>query len=202
MTQPWLSVILPSIGRPGLERALDSIERQPGIDREVIVVEDTLSGTQPHVKVLASRYGALYVGYAGEDHCWGHPQRNYGATVAKGRWLAWMADDDIYTRDAFDAIYREVERQERSGDPCPILFRVKMNQYGRLIWGAPGLAVGNIDAECIVTPNDPARLGTWALRYEGDFDFIKETVDLHGRCRWADPVIAIARPTDDEDWTR
>lgn len=203
-TRPWLSVILPTIGRPGLERALDSIERQPGIDREVIVVEDTLSGQQPHVKPLAERYGALWMPYAGEDHCWGHPQRNFGATVATGRWLAWMADDDIYTPGAFDMIARAVEREEQSGDPCPLLFRVKMNQYGgRLIWGAPGhIAIGNVDAECIVTPNDPAKLGRWAMEYTGDHDFIRDTVENYGRCRWVDPVIAIARPNDDEDWTR
>ena len=51
--KPWLSIILPTIGRPGLERALESIERQCGIDREVLVVEGTLDSTQPHIRGLA-----------------------------------------------------------------------------------------------------------------------------------------------------
>jgi glycosyltransferase involved in cell wall biosynthesis len=199
--QPWLSVILPTIGRDGLERALISIYRQAVGGVEILVVEDTLSGSVPHVRELAERYGARYLPHAGTEHCWGHEQRQAGMQAARGRYLAWMADDDIYTEDAFLRIQQAIERQ---ADPHPLLFRIRMNQYGgRFIWQSPGpLAIGNIDAECIVTPNDPARLGTWALRYEGDFDFIKETVDLHGRCRWADPVIAVARPTDDEDWTR
>ena len=203
MNQPWLSIILPTVGRPGLERALRSITCQPAMGIEILVVEDTLSGTQPHVKVLAAQYGALYVGHAGAEHCWGHPQRNAGMEAATGRWLAWMADDDIYTQLSVDAIARQVVRQEASGDPCPLLFRVKMNQYRTLVWGAPGhIMIGNVDAECIVTPNDPARLGRWAMEYTGDFDFIRDTVESFGRCRWVEDVIAIARPTDHEDWTR
>lgn len=205
MTRPLLSIILPSIGRPGLKRALKSIDLDAWSRYlEVLVVEDTLSGRQPHVEETADRFGAHYLAHAGEDHCWGHPQRNAGMRAATGEWLAWMADDDIYTQGAFEAIHRNIERQEASGDPCPLLFRVKMNQYGgRFVWGAPGhIQIGNIDAECIVTPNDPARLGTWAMAYTGDFDFIRDTVAAYGRCRWVEDVIAIARPTDEEDWTR
>ena len=200
MHEPWLTVVLPTVGRDGLERALLSIVRQDAPGVEILVVEDTLSGSVPHVRELAEQYGARYLPHAGDEHCWGHPQRNAGMHAATGRYLAWMADDDIYTAGAFETIQRAIAKQT---EPYPLLFRVQMNQYGRFIWSWPGpLAIGNIDAECIVTPNDPERLGTWAMRYEGDYDFIKETVDLYGRCRWADPVIAVARPTDEEDWTR
>jgi predicted secreted protein len=52
-----------------------------------------------------------------------------------------------------------------------------------------------------VTPNDPAKLGTWVNEYTGDFDFIRETCEAYGRVRWRDEVIAIARPHPYEDWT-
>lgn len=197
--QPWLSVIIPTIGRDGLERAMLSIVKQAVADVEILVVEDTLSESAPRVREIADRYGARYLAHAGSEHCWGHPQRNAGMEAATGRYLAWMADDDIYTESAFERIRRAIAGQV---EPCPLLFRAQMNQYGLTVWQTPGrLRIGNIDAECIVTPNDPDRLGTWAMRYEGDYDFIGETVELHGRCHWADDVIAIARPTEGEDWT-
>lgn len=199
MTDPWLTIVIPTVGRPGLESTLRSIRLQGVSGIEVLVVEDTLSGIHPVVQLLAQKYGATYLAHAGDDHCWGHPQRNAGQAAATGRWLAWMADDDIYLPGALNMIRRTVE----AVDPQPVLFRIQMNQYGCLIWSNERyLQVGNIDAECIVTPNDPDRLGRWEMAYTGDFDFIKQTVELHGRCYWDEAIIALTRPKPDEDWTR
>jgi hypothetical protein len=74
------------------------------------------------------------------------------------------------------------------------------------LWETAGvLAQDHIDAECIVCPNVPARLGTWnPARYQGDYDFIAETVAKWGgvgRVAWRPEVIAQAQPSDAEDWT-
>jgi len=64
------------------------------------------------------------------------------------------------------------------------------------------LIQGNVGAPCIVTPHVPGLLGTWGDRYEGDFDFIKSTMDLWGgEPDWRDDVIAICRPSAGTDWT-
>jgi glycosyltransferase involved in cell wall biosynthesis len=201
MPRPKLSVIIPTIGRlPGLERALDSISVQPPVRgwTEIVVVGDTLDGPLPAAEALAREYGARYVEHAGPLHCVGHPQRQYGMGVANGEWLAFLADDDIWTEGALPAIYAAIDEV---GEPQPLLFRVQMNWLGgHVVWDTTYLAVGNIDAECIVVPNDPARLGTWEHIYAGDFSFILETCRKWGRWEWRPELIAIARPTEAEDW--
>jgi hypothetical protein len=52
-------------------------------------------------------------------------------------------------------------------------------------------------------PNDPQRFGRWEHVYEGDFHFIRQTVNRWGgHVTWSTDVIALGRPTDAEDWTR
>ena len=76
-----------------------------------------------------------------------------------------------------------------------------------VLWSTAGfLAQDHIDAECIVCPNVPDKLGVWnPARYQGDYDMIAETVEKWGgveRVIWQPEVIAQAQPTDGEDWTQ
>lgn len=202
--KPLLSVIIPTIGREGLEATLRSIACQPEAeDTEGILVADTHSPDLPlgRIKTLCRQFGRRYryVEHDGGLHCYGQPQRNRGAELARGRWLTWMADDDIYTHRAFAVIVHAIAEQH---EPCPMLFRVE-TPAGWIVWDRPELAQGHIDAECLVTPNEPGKVGHFTNRYEGDYDAIRETVDLwDGRVQWRPEVIAIARPNRDQDWTR
>jgi Glycosyl transferase family 2 len=219
MERPLLSVIVPTIGRPSLERAVNSLLRQgEWLPYEVVLVGDThapqggpptYAADLPRARALAARYPALvrYVEHDGGVHAWGHPQRNHGATVARGQYLAFLGDDDIYLRWAFFTLAGVLTpRRELDDDPRVFLFRW-IAPWKHVLWEQAGvLAQDHIDAECIVCPNVPERLGRWnATRYQGDFDFIRETVDLWGgleRVIWQPEVIAQAQPTDAEDWTR
>jgi hypothetical protein len=69
-------------------------------------------------------------------------------------------------------------------------------RFGYIVWDERGnLSEGRVDADCIAAPNDPTRLGTWALRYAGDQAFIAETVAAYaGHAVWAEPLIADSRP--------
>ncbi len=195
--RPLLSVVVPSIGKPGLESTLRSVRLQDGGDDvEVVVVGDTLDAPLPHVETLAMRYGACYLPHAGTRHCWGQEQRQAGMEHASGRWLAFLADDDIWRPGALDAI-RPLLLASRSR---PLLFRVQ-HWVGRLIWDIPALVQGHVDANCIVAPNDPTRLGTWGLRYEGDFDFISGTAAHYASVDFRTEVIGLCRPSASVDWT-
>jgi Glycosyl transferase family 2 len=211
--RPLLSVIVPTVGRPSLERAVNSLLRQGDwLPYEILLVGDTFAGTWAQglerAKALAAQYPhrIRYVEHDGGLHAWGHPQRTYGATVARGRYLAWLGDDDVYTRWAFLTLAHALREREATDDPRVHLFRW-IAPWKQVLWhtaGFLGEEPGHIDAECVVCPNWPGKLGTWTNRYQGDFDMIRETVDLWGgleRVIWRPEVIAQAQPTDAEDWT-
>lgn len=193
---PWLSVIIPTIGRPTLERTLQSIRSQRSADDvEILIVGDSHNGTWAKqladLSLMAARSDALYVDHDGGQHCWGHPQRQYGAELADGEWLAFLQDDDVYAHGAFDAIEAGTRGQDAL---CPVLFRATV-PAGIVVWMEPVIRENNIDANCIVTPNRPKQIGRWGHRYAGDFDFVQSTAELYdGQVAWDEHVIALARP--------
>jgi hypothetical protein len=208
MEQPLLSVIVPTVGRPSLQRTLRSLLRQGDwLPWEAVLVGDTYGGTWAHqlpsaYELAQSDPRFVYTECDGGLHAWGHPQRNHGATVARGRYLSWLGDDDIYLPGAFEHVARALYRRE--DDPRVLLFRW-IAPWKQIYWHTAGfLAQDHIDAECIVCPNAPEKLGTWTNRYQGDYDFIAGTVERWGgveRVVWQPEVIAQAQPTDGEDWT-
>ena len=213
--RPLLSVIVPTVGRPSLERTLRSLlEQRCWLRWEAVLVGDAHAGTWSHqlprARELARQHERfVYTEHDGGVHAWGHPQRNHGATVAKGRYLWWLGDDDIALPGAFHAIQEAVLRRnpEPDADPRVYLFRW-IAPWKQVLWhtaGYLGEEPGHIDAEMIVCPNVPAKLGTWTNRYQGDYDFICETAHRWGgpeRVVWQPEVIAQAQPSAAEDWTR
>ncbi len=217
--RPLLSVIVPTIGRPSLERAVNSLLRQgEWMPYEVVLVGDThapqggpptYAADLPRARDLADRYPThvRYVEHDGGMHMVGQPQRNYGATVARGEYLAYLADDDVYVRGAFQTIARAIRPRviDHPDDLRVFLFRWIAPWKG-VLWEQAGIiAQDHIDAECIVCPNVPEKLGRWGMRYAGDYDFIAETVERWGgpgRVIWQPEVIAQAQPSEAEDWTR
>lgn len=196
MTAPLLSVIIPTAGRPTLDRLLASIRDQaPREQVEVLVIGDTYAGTfvdaLTPVPALCRQYRARYLGYDGGLHCVGQPQRNYGMTRARGQWLAFSQDDNVWRPGAWDAIHASIT----ASHICPRLFKVHV-RHGFVVWQQEGhLALGHVDADCAVVPNDPRRLGQWGLTYTGDWEFIRDTVALwDDDVQWEPFVIADGRP--------
>lgn len=196
MTSPWLTVICAAIGRPSTERLLDSIRSQmSAADVEILLVGDTHADTfraalDESVPGLAHEYHALYVQHDAGFHHYGHPQAQYGMDLARGRWLMFVGDDDEYLPGAFDAIRKAIGEY---GTPGPMLFRGDFRRWDRLIWGERRLAMGDISAQNICTPNTADKLGVWSTEiYQGDYAFIESTADAWGgplALRWRDEVI-------------
>jgi hypothetical protein len=210
--QPLLSVIVPTVGRPSLARTVRSLLRQgEWLPYEVLLVGDTHGETWAEQLPWAAELARTdpHLSYAEHDgglHAWGHPQRNHGATLARGRYLSWLGDDDVYLPGAFRAIARAIRAHE--DDPLEESGRVFLFRWiapwKQVLWHEKGvLAQDWIDAECIVCPNVPSKLGHWNEgRYQGDFDMIRQTVEQWGgveRVVWQPEVIAQAQPA--EDWT-
>ena len=177
---PWLTVVCTTIGRPSLGRLLESIPSHNGI--EVIVVADTYANDEADFTKEISTTQQLYeknvrwVNYDAGHHNWGHPQRNLGDSLAQGEWIIHSQDDNQFHPSAFTDIWFAVCGQT---EPRPILFKVHTWQAGT-VWRAPYLVEGNVDADCIVVPNNSEKLGRWGNTYQGDFAFISETVALYG----------------------
>lgn len=196
MSTPLLTVIVPTIGRLSLAATLRSIRSQaPAEALEILVVGDThgslFAGPLAAVPVLAGDYDAHYFSHDGGLHCVGHPQRQAGMTQARGAWLAFSQDDNVWLPGAWTALF---DTLNDTHDHHPYLFRVNTRQAG-VVWARPFLALGNADADGMVVPNDPSRLGTWELHYAGDYDFLAATVTAYGGAlTYAEPVLVAYRP--------
>lgn len=199
--RPFLTVICPTIGRATLHRTIASIRDQAPADQvEIIVVGDSHAGTYrdalDQLGDLCPGYEARYIEHDGGSHCWGQQQRNHGQEIATGQWLWWLQDDDIAAVGAISAIRKVTDRLTGTGKqrPCPVLFKVHQHHGGRTIWETQEIKRGNVDADCIVAPNQPVNLGHWRPEYAGDLAFIHDTVCRFQGFWWRDAIIAEARP--------
>jgi hypothetical protein len=201
--RPWLSVVIPTAGtrREGLLRTLESVrQQQPGDSVEVLVVADTYQLQDPSpLDVLQSELQHCNVRYRwlehdGGVHCFGQPQRSYGARAALGEWVAFSQDDNILAQDSLSAIWLAACAQPHAR---PLFFRAR-TYWGQTVWYEPEqLRMGNIDADCLVLPRAIAREISWGLRYEGDFDAAVAAHALAGGdVEWREEVIALGRPAD------
>jgi hypothetical protein len=202
---PWLSVVIPTVGRATLHQTLDSLDAQPeagGV--EVLVVGDTYGGLtggllEVQARISRERDPARYVWLEvdGGQHCWGHPQRTAGARLANAPWIWFTQDDNIASAGAFAAIQLGIAAQVQ---PRPLFFRW-LAPWRELIWRSQHLELGNIDADCLVLPHTLAENIEWGLRYEGDFDAAVRAFNLvGGDVDWREDLISIARPWPADRW--
>jgi glycosyltransferase involved in cell wall biosynthesis len=97
MTDPKVSVVIPTYNRPLLvQRAVNSVLRQTYKDYEIIVVDDG-SSTEPRFtgSIPSSRFRII------RNSVNGGPARarNLGISAARGGWIAFLDDDDEYCPD-------------------------------------------------------------------------------------------------------
>jgi glycosyltransferase involved in cell wall biosynthesis len=153
-----ISILIASSGRSSLGATLESARNQlrPG-DELIVDVND--------------------------DAPWGHAARNRMMPRARGAWLMFIDDDDIYMPGALDRV-----RGYLSTDLAVHVFRM-VYPNGHLLWDTATMEIGHISTQMFVVPNRPDLLGTWGDRYEGDFDFITETVSMTPDIAWHHEVI-------------
>jgi GalNAc5-diNAcBac-PP-undecaprenol beta-1,3-glucosyltransferase len=98
---PDLTLVVPTYRRPAkLERALQSIPGAVSAAHEVLVVDDCPDGSGFEV---ARRHGARYVHKAGIERGLS-ASRNVGLTLARGRYLAFLDDDDFFLPQGLDRL--------------------------------------------------------------------------------------------------
>ena len=181
-----LSIVIPTLGRPTLQRTLASCRDAD----EIVVVLDTARGGR--IPCPLPPNAVLIEGYFGVTG--GHAGRQVGIQAATGTHLAFMDDDDVYTPGA-------IALMRNAAADVPVIFRMDHYAHG-VLWRDRRVRFGNVSTQMYVVPNDPARLGTWEPHIPGlpepggDYTFIKETVredgwpDLAGGDHVGDPTRA------------
>lgn len=158
-----LSIVVASSGRPTLARTVESARSQMRDGDEILVSVN-------------------------QDCPWGHKARNQLMRAARGDWLLFMDDDDMYTPGALDTVRGAVGLVGH-----PHVFRMRY-ATGDVLWTDREVRCGNVSTQMVVVPNVGDLLGRWGDRYEGDFDFIAETCSNLGQPFWHEDVIALVRP--------
>ena len=200
---PWLSVVIPTVGRDTLQRTLDALAAQPESEGvEVLVVADTFGGRTAALEQACARVetaGYTWLEHDGGVHCVGQPQRTFGARQARAPWVWFGQDDNVAAQDSLAAIEAAIDAHPHAR---PLFFRMRTH-WGACIWREPQLMLGNIDADCLVFPRAIAQQVEWGLRYEGDYDAAARASAISaGDVGWVDQVVAVARPRPTQYWWR
>ncbi|MGP6176018.1 glycosyltransferase family 2 protein [Microbacterium sp. A196] len=97
MSEFDVAVVIPSVGRPELKRAIESVGQQSISDVQLIVVADmaTDDPRAPAVRVAAAEAQVIFTG----GGAGGARARNIGLAAASGTWVAFLDDDDYWTPD-------------------------------------------------------------------------------------------------------
>jgi glycosyltransferase involved in cell wall biosynthesis len=160
-----LSVIIASSGRLTLQRTLESVQRQMDRDDEILV---SVNSNAP----------------------WGHAARNQLMRAARGDAIMFLDDDDVYVSGALNIVRRSVELN-------PYIMHMFRMRYpdGRELWRTTDVSCGNVSTQMVVCPNNQPMLGRFGEGvYEGDYHFIKSSMDRFGQMVWHQEIIALVRP--------
>lgn len=133
MSDPDVSVVIPTRNRcRQLEIALRSALAQRDVDLEILVVVDgstdgtermVRSNSDPRIRLLTRRAsGGVSVA------------RNTGIAEARGRWIAFLDDDDVW---APTKLIRQVEVMSRSGRMWSYTGEVMVDRELRIFAGSP-----------------------------------------------------------------
>lgn len=101
MTRPSFTVVIPTHRRPALLRqALESVAAQTLPPEQVVVVDDV--GDEETRAVVMDFPGCEYA--VGDRGRGGAGARNAGAALARGEWLAFLDDDDLWLPHKLEAV--------------------------------------------------------------------------------------------------
>ncbi len=167
-----ISFIIPTIGRESLNDTLASIGEWPG--DEVLVIRHNPPSNN-----------------------WGNAERQEGTDKAKGDYLAYIDDDDVYVpgaRKIMDSVIKE-------NPGVPILFRIQFPS-GRTLPRKKWIKNGNLSTQMILVPNNKEMLYEWDQRHHwADYYFIKRWKWSWREIIWR-PEVLVMMGHDDEKHER
>lgn len=171
-----VSFIIATIGRPSLQRTLESIETRAG-DEILVVADAALVNLRSQPFIVNNPQVRVIDCPAGND--FGHAERNFSMPLAKGDFLSFMDDDDYYSTGHRTAMEEAMLAHPNS----PTIFSMRLHHMGGLVlWQDQEVRCGQVGTPMFFLPNDPSKLGFWPPHYGGDCTFMQS-------CKW--PVESI-----------
>lgn len=131
MNEPLVSVVLPTLDRPVLlGRAIRSALAQTFRDFELIVVDD---GSAPETRAVVESFEDERVRYARQERRGAAAAENLGIAMARGRYVAFLDDDDEWLPEKLGA---QVARFGREPAETAVVYTGRIvNRYGRRTYG-------------------------------------------------------------------
>jgi glycosyltransferase involved in cell wall biosynthesis len=165
---PFCSTIIPTIGRPSLARAVESVLNQEGdpSDAEVIVINDSGAPLRE-----ASWMRVPHVHVAQTAHVERSAARNLGAARARGRFLHFLDDDDYLLPGALRA-FRDLHARQSAGSWLHGGYETVDNRGQRVALFSPVLE-GDILVPLVAGESIPLQaslIDAGAFREAGGFD--------------------------------
>jgi len=193
-----VSVIIPTVDRPALvQEAIASALAQTHRDIEVIVV---LNGATPKTAEAAKRHGAdARVRVVAMERGTLAAARNYGMSFARGEWMAFLDDDDVWLPEKIEV---QLAAARASGADLINCDYVKFDERGDIAGtGLPPLPDGLSYAEALMLENclsggSAAIVRASAIRPLGGFDArLKacEDWDMWRRLSWHSEICHVDR---------
>lgn len=195
-----VTVVMPTLGRSTLRRAVSSVVDQLEDDDELIVVGDAavdhrawdvVAGFQPArvLYVEARRPGSVF----------GNAQRDFGMELAAGRTshLMFLDDDDVWEHGALDKVRWAVGDSLQHAHLFRCMWGPGHHAHGTVLWADPQVREGNVGTPMVVLPNRAYERSWWDFNRRGvvsDFGFLSAAI---GECAgevFHEPVIATVRP--------
>jgi glycosyltransferase involved in cell wall biosynthesis len=130
---PDVSVIVPTHNRPDLlQMTVRSALAQEGVRLELIIVDDGSTDNTPEV---VSRFDDPRVRMVRHERAEGQSRaRNDGLGIARGRWVAFLDDDDLWAPDKLSS---QVQALRSTGAGWVYVGSVNVTLGNRVVAGAP-----------------------------------------------------------------
>ncbi len=107
MNQPFFSVIIPTFNRSKLlKQSIESVLQQSFNEFELIIVDDN---STDDTKDIVKTFSDKRIRYVINNHSnGGAGARNCGIFYARGKWIVFLDDDDIWTGDKLFCFFKKI----------------------------------------------------------------------------------------------
>lgn len=107
-SQKRVSFILPTKNRASLlEKSLESFEELKGPDDELIIIDGK---SEDHTREVIKKFGSLVDIFVSEQENNGIEAINKGFLLARGKYIKFVTDDDIYYHEGIEKAVKVMER--------------------------------------------------------------------------------------------
>lgn len=202
MSQPYVSLVIPTKGRDTLKRCLESVTvALQGVSRElfdVTVVKDSYEmddETHKNIEELCDKYKAWVLEFDAKYHDWGYPQLEFFyLNRARSTYIWNIGDDDTVPPNTFTRI---LDILKANGTNHPYMFQAALfssphrgipaGEY-RIVWDDSDRSITRqkITGQNLLCLNDKYTMGHWV----DDFEFMRQTLEQYNHVQWVPVVIA------------